>query len=390
MRNETGKIMKWCILLLLLYCVMNIPPAKSYAVSVATNSSVYNLGDPVVISVKILERDYDSIQATIVVRTPEKEVSYLLGYMTEDTRNLTATGITTVYGNYSVIVTAEAISYPPTGNPTISHVEYATTTFSVEPPDFSVSALPLRLSLNQGENSSLDLEVTPIGAFDNPVTLTVSGLPSGASSEVTVQSGKPPFKSRLTISTLASMPEGSYTVALNASGGDKTHALSIQLIVEKKPKLESNTTIAISQDLLGKVTVKGSLIPTVEGTEVILTYYGPQEEQINRNATVLKDGSFTDVYTADLAGKWTVKAVWAGNEEYTASQSEERTFMKTSLIPEFLSGQNILIIIIAVVAIFAVIVVWKQRDKVTKLKALLMSSIRSKPERSDVVLDTKR
>src|SRR5205814_8238249 len=63
-----------------------------------------------------------------------------------------------------------------------------TTTVSLvvtTPPDFRLSASPASLSVAPGGSTSYTVTITPTGGFSGPVSLSVSGLPSGASASFT-------------------------------------------------------------------------------------------------------------------------------------------------------------------------------------------------------------
>src|SRR5207245_7336033 len=53
------------------------------------------------------------------------------------------------------------------------------------PPDFTLSASPASQTVSAGGSTSYTVTITPTGGFTDPVSLSVSGLPSGASASVT-------------------------------------------------------------------------------------------------------------------------------------------------------------------------------------------------------------
>ncbi len=106
-----------------------------------------------------------------------------------------------------------------------------------EAADFSVSVSPISASVKQGDKISFNIAVNPIGGFDKIVSLLATGLPTGASAVFTVPSGKPPMISTMTISVSSSTPEGSYSVAIDASGDVKINSIRVFLTVERKPTI---------------------------------------------------------------------------------------------------------------------------------------------------------
>jgi len=232
----------------------------------------------------------------------------------------------------------------------------ATATLVVKKEDFTLSASPNVTSVRKGQKTSFSLNVKPIGGFNQPVTFTVSGLPSGASSTFNVQSGKPPFTSELAIDVSSSTPVGNYALAIDASGGGKTHSLTVSLTVEKKI---SSLEISVDHGLLGDVTVSGNLKPSVKNAEVALSYHGPEGKEMTRKATVDADGAFKDTFSPDPSGNWTVVAKWPGNDEYDASASQTESFtsqkginMETLLsFPYFMIPLALAVVIISIIAI---------------------------------------
>ena len=96
----------------------------------------------------------------------------------------------------------------------------------VEPavsPDFSLLATPGTATANQGGTAQYTIEVSPIAGFSDPVTLSVSGLPSGATYSFNINNQVPPFTSTLTISIPETIPTGSYSLTVTGTGGTKSH-----------------------------------------------------------------------------------------------------------------------------------------------------------------------
>ena len=113
-----------------------------------------------------------------------------------------------------------------------------TFTLKVEPkahPDFTLDVSPSSASVSRGGAATYSITVNPLEGFDQPVSLSISGLPAGATHEFSPSSGTPPFTSTLEIKTSATTPLGSHTITITASDGGKTHSESIGLTVEAVP-----------------------------------------------------------------------------------------------------------------------------------------------------------
>ena len=258
-------------------------------------------------------------------------------------------------GTYSVAVTATSGSVYRT----------AAATLVVRKEDFDITASPNIIAVEKGQKATFNLDVRPVGFFDQTVTLAVTGLPSGASSTFTVPSSKPPFTSGLVVDVPVSTPVGNYSLIVDATGRGRTHSAKVILNVERK---KSSLEISVSQGWLGDVTVKGSIKPTVENAEITLSYRGPEDKEITRKATTSSDGSFKDSYTPETLGNWTVTAKWLGNDEYEMTASQTQRFQKKSLIPMLpasLSSERnlVLLIALAVIVIATAVIISKRRGR---------------------------
>src|SRR5213079_936060 len=112
-----------------------------------------------------------------------------------------------------------------------------TTTVSLvvtTPPDFTLSASPSSLSVAPGGSTSYTVTITPRGGFSGPVSLSVSGLPSGASASFTPNPAT--TSSTFAVTTSASTPDGTYTLTIaGVSGGSLTHTTTVSLVVTTPP-----------------------------------------------------------------------------------------------------------------------------------------------------------
>jgi len=97
-------------------------------------------------------------------------------------------------------------------------------------------------------------------------------------------------------------------------------------------KLSSSITCSVSPrklDLGETVVVSGSIEPIQPGVTVSLVYVKPDGSNFTRTVTTSPDGSYTQEYSPDIAGSWSVYASWVGNEEYEAAKSLAASFTVT-------------------------------------------------------------
>ncbi|HEX9458570.1 MAG TPA: Ig-like domain-containing protein [Thermoanaerobaculia bacterium] len=149
--------------------------------------------------------------------------------------------------------------------------------------DFTIAAAPSVLSVVQGTSSTSTISTSISGSFNSAVSLSASGLPTGASASFSPSSIAAPGSgsSTATITTSASTPVGTYTVTVTGSGGGTTHTATITLTVtaastpdfsisDSPPSLSvvqgasgsSTVTTAISGGFNAAVALTASGLPT--------------------------------------------------------------------------------------------------------------------------------
>jgi N,N-dimethylformamidase beta subunit-like, C-terminal len=104
-----------------------------------------------------------------------------------------------------------------------------TTTVSLVLADFTLSASPSSRSLTQGDSTSYGVTITPTNGFNGQVSLSVSGLPSGATGSFIPNPAT--ALSTLSVTTLTSTPAGTYTLTLTGVSGTLTHTTTVLLTV---------------------------------------------------------------------------------------------------------------------------------------------------------------
>ena len=102
-------------------------------------------------------------------------------------------------------------------------------------PDFSVSASPSSLTINQGSNGTSTITVTSLNGFNSATTLSASGLPSGVTAAFSTNPVTPPANgtatSTLTLTASSTATTGSATVTITGTSGSTTHTTTIALTV---------------------------------------------------------------------------------------------------------------------------------------------------------------
>lgn len=128
---------------------------------------------------------------------------------------------TTPGGTYTITLTGQSGS--------LTHT--TTVTMVVNVPDFTLSAGPASQSVSQGNAASYTATITPANGFTGQVTLSASGLPTGAAASFTPNPAT--TTSSVSITTDTTTPSGSYTITLTGQSGSLTHSTTVTLVVSQ-------------------------------------------------------------------------------------------------------------------------------------------------------------
>ncbi len=99
------------------------------------------------------------------------------------------------------------------------------------PPDFTVGVTPPSVTVAAGHAGSYSVSIGAANGFTGSVSLSASGLPSGATATFSPPSVTTAGSSTLTIATGAATPAGSYTLTVQGTSGSLAHAVSMTLAV---------------------------------------------------------------------------------------------------------------------------------------------------------------
>ena len=122
-------------------------------------------------------------------------------------------------------------------------------------------------------------------------------------------------------------------------------------------KRSTSISCSVSSDvipLVNQLTVFGSIEPNPGMVEVVLTYTGPEGEEVR---TVVSDpeGRFNGTLIPGKVGEWFVVANWSGNDFYEGTVSPQVSFAVGS------AGPIVFFLGIAVVAFVASLIIVKSR-----------------------------
>ncbi|MCA1829105.1 MAG: hypothetical protein LC689_19450, partial [Myxococcales bacterium] len=151
----------------------------------------------------------------------------------------------TLAAGASAPVVIAAASTTPTGTSTLTFAATGSagsasaamqlTVAAPAPNDFSISASPTTVSVTAGGSGTSTISTAVTSGSAQSVSLSASGLPTGASASFNPASLTAGGRSTLTISTASSTPAGSYTVTVTGAGSSATHSTSVTLSVSAPP-----------------------------------------------------------------------------------------------------------------------------------------------------------
>ncbi len=179
---------------------------------------------------------------------------------------------TTVTGSGYSTMTVSTASTTPAGtyalaivgvSGLLTHTAYATLVVSVPPPpDFSISMSPTSVTVSStGGEADYTATIIPTGGFSGSVTLSASGLPTGASGSFDTNPTN--GTSTLMITVDPTTISGSYAITITGVSGSIVHTATVTLVKQSAQSFSlsanpSSLTIARGKRGSSKITVTPS------------------------------------------------------------------------------------------------------------------------------------
>ncbi len=216
-----------------------------------------------------------------------------------------ATSASTPVGTYTLTITGTSGSL--THSTTVALVVN-----SAGSANFSITGSPSSQTVAAGNPASYSATVTPSGGFTGSVSLSVSGLPSGASatfSPNSIAGGSGNSTMRVTTST--NTPAGSYTLTITGTSGSLTHSTTVALVVNGFSISASPSSQTVTRGNSGMYTATLTAINGFSGT-VTLTVRGlPSNSSASFNpSSVTGHGTSTltiSTNSSTLTGSFTLR-----------------------------------------------------------------------------------
>jgi uncharacterized membrane protein len=181
----------------------------------------------------------------------------------------------TVSGSGPSTLTVTTLSSTPVGSYTLTITGTSgslshTTTVTLVVTDFSISATPASQTVQAGSVTSYTATVTAQNGFSGTVSLSVSGLPAGATGTFNPVTVTGSGSSTLTINTLTSTPVGNYTLTITGTSGSLSHSTSVTFVVTPPPLAIDN--VAWGDATSGSVSITTSAFSTAAPNELLLAF----------------------------------------------------------------------------------------------------------------------
>jgi len=177
-------------------------------------------------------------------------------------------------GSGSSTMTITAGASTPTGTSTVTvtgtgggktHTTTVSLTVTASTSDFTISASPTSLSITQGGSGTSTVSTAVVGSFNSAISLSASGLPTGATGGFNPTSIAAPGggSSTMTITVAASTATGTSTVTITGTGGGKTHTTTVSLTVTSSSAdfsiTASPSSVSIKQGSSGTSTISTTI-----------------------------------------------------------------------------------------------------------------------------------
>lgn len=102
-------------------------------------------------------------------------------------------------------------------------------------PDFTIAASPSSMTTLQGGRAAYTVSIGALDGFAGAVSLSVTGLPAGATAAFVPASVSTSGSSALTVTTASATPAGSYPLTVRGASGSLAHAAGLTLVVAAAP-----------------------------------------------------------------------------------------------------------------------------------------------------------
>ncbi|MGC1499635.1 MAG: protease pro-enzyme activation domain-containing protein [Terriglobales bacterium] len=237
-------------------------------------------------------------------------------------------GVTASFGTNpttgSSVLTLTASATATTGSATVtitgtSGSLSATTTIALTvnaaaSPNFTISASPASVTVNQGASGTSTITITSQNSFNSATTLSATGLPSGVTATFSTNPVTPPANgsatSTLTLTASASAATGTATVTITGTSGSTTHSTTIALTVNSSSGTP-NFTLSLSP---ASFTIdEGRSVSTTLTVTSVNSFHSAVTLSVNEFPSGVSATASANPVTPPANGSTTVKLTWSAS-----------------------------------------------------------------------------
>jgi uncharacterized membrane protein len=132
----------------------------------------------------------------------------------------------------TTLATAPPGTYPLTVTGTSGSLSHsAAVQLTVTARDFMLGASPSSVTVARGQTASYTLSVGSVGGFAGAVSLSVTGLPAGASATFSTNPVGTPGSSTLRVRTTSSTPRAAFTIIVTGTAGALVRQVPVTLTI---------------------------------------------------------------------------------------------------------------------------------------------------------------
>ena len=227
--------------------------------------------------------------------------------------------------------TPDVVTDPGAGSP--NRLLYVDATAPAD--DFTLAATPADLTTTAGGTVSTTIGTTVTRGAPQPVTLAVSGLPTGATATFSAGTVDAGGTATLTVATTTATPAGSYQLTLIGTGPAATRPALLRLTVDPAPgcsgasaadvSLQMGRTIDLPLTITGcagNASATSTVEVDIEHTDIsdvelyLISPDGAVHLLVSRTGNGLPDFHYTmtrDLSTKVADGTWTLRAEDGGS-----------------------------------------------------------------------------
>jgi len=198
-------------------------------------------------------------------------------------------GTSTATGSYSITVTGTSAS-----NKTHSTTVALTVTAPVAN-DFSISANPSSLSVQQGASGASTISTALVSGSAESITLSATGMPAGTTAGFNPAGVSAGGSSTLTLTVASSTAAGTYTITVTGTATSATHSTNVSLTVTAPVvndfSISANpSSVSVQQGASGTSTISTALVSGSAQTISLAASGAPSGTTASLNPTSVSTG----------------------------------------------------------------------------------------------------